>query len=81
MPRRDIPDAVRSEIEQAIRDGGSCRGIARDFDVSPGYVSKLAKALQVPDAFVRQRSQTKSASRAPDGAAKTEGPPERAFVP
>lgn len=60
-----IDDTVREAIAQAIRDGAgsvSCRGIAKQFEVSPGTVRKIAKEIGLPDAFAR--AQTKNATRA-----------------
>lgn len=38
-----LPDAKRSAIVEAIRSGGTCRGIAREHKVSHAIVSKIAK--------------------------------------
>lgn len=61
MPAR-TPDAKREAILADVRAGKSCRQTARDHEVSPATVSKLAKDEDVADAF--GRSQTKSATEA-----------------
>ncbi|CAL9606836.1 hypothetical protein SUDANB95_05506 [Actinosynnema sp. ALI-1.44] len=59
MPPR-LSDEVRAAILADIQDGTkSARQIARDHNVSPGIVSKIAKDERVDGAF--ERSQTKKA--------------------
>ncbi|MGS2641693.1 hypothetical protein [Streptosporangium sp. G12] len=58
-----IPDTKRAAILSAIKAGGnSCRGIARDHEVSDATVRKIAKDEHVVDAF--SRAQTEKATRA-----------------
>ncbi len=57
-----IPDEVRAQIADAIRAGGSCRGIAREFAVSTATVRKIAGEAGVAAPFTRE--QTKNATRA-----------------
>lgn len=61
MPPPLDPDK-RAAILQAIRGGGTCRGIARKHAVDPSTVSKIAKDAGITDAF--QRGQTKNATEA-----------------
>lgn len=64
MARREpISDTTRDAVMAAINAGGSCRGIAREHKVSPGYVSKLAKAMGASDAFDRTRTEPASQAR------------------
>lgn len=56
MAKREISEQLRAQILAAIQAGGTCRGVAREFGVSPGFVSKLAKDTGEDTAFDRART-------------------------
>ncbi|QVJ03051.1 hypothetical protein KGD82_13535 [Nocardiopsis eucommiae] len=53
-------------IAQAIRDGGTCRGIATEHDVSPDSVRRIAKEENIPDAFARAHTEKATRARVAD---------------
>ncbi|GAA4928833.1 hypothetical protein GCM10023224_05190 [Streptomonospora halophila] len=57
-----ITDDTRTAIINDIRNGGTCRGIARDHGVSPASVANIAKEADLTDAF--ERTATERATRA-----------------
>lgn len=61
MPKR-LPDAKRNAILKDIRAGKQRNQIAREHQVSPSSVTKIAQAEGATDAF--DRSQTKKATEA-----------------
>jgi len=57
----------REAIEHAIREGGTCSGIAREHQVSRSTVSKIGKEIEAETGSPSfERSQTKSARAALD---------------
>jgi transposase-like protein len=69
MPK-PIPDDVRAAILEDIRAGEmGCRAIARDHDVDPATVSKIAKDAGIADAFQRGQTENATIARQADNAA------------
>ena len=77
--RERIPDEVRAQIADAIRSGGTCRGIARDFEVSTATVRKIAEEYEITDAFAREQTQKATRARVADLAARRAVLAERAL--
>lgn len=65
-----IPDETREQIADAIRAGGTCRGIAHRFDVSPDTVRKIAEKAGIVDPFSRAQTQAATAAKVVDLAAR-----------
>lgn len=57
-----ISDETRAAILEDIRAGGTCRGIAKKYKVSPGSVANIAKEAGLSGAF--ERTSTEKATRA-----------------
>jgi len=63
VPRgQRIDDDTRAAILDDIRVGKSCRGIAKEYGVSPGSVTNIAREAHLNDAF--ERTSTEKATRA-----------------
>jgi len=69
MPAPLDPDK-RANIAQAIRDGGTARGIARQYEVSVGTVSNIARQEGLSDAFDRSATERATEARNADLAAE-----------
>jgi transposase-like protein len=69
MPPR-IPDDKRQAIADAVRAGGTQRGIARDFGVSGGTVQNIVAEYGIENAFDRTATARASAAKRIDNAAK-----------
>jgi transposase-like protein len=67
VAKRDIPPKVRKAIADAVRAGGSCRGVAREHGVSPATVSKIAAEAGLD--FVTARTAKATAARTFDAKA------------
>jgi hypothetical protein len=68
-----LDESTRNAIEQAIRAGAgkvSCRGIAKQFDVSPGTVRNIAKRADLDGAFGREQTKAATEARTVDMAAR-----------
>lgn len=57
-----IDPGKRAAIADAIRDGGTCRGIAREHQVAPDTVRRIAATVGIEHPFAR--TQTEDATRA-----------------
>jgi transposase-like protein len=69
MPPR-ISDDKRQAIADAIRAGGTQRGIARDFEVSGGTVANIAAEFDIENPFDRTATARASAAKRVDNAAR-----------
>lgn len=65
-----IPDKDRKAIAQAIRDGGTCRGIAAKFKKSPSTVRAIATEFKVEQPFARTKTAKACAAKQIDNKAK-----------
>ena len=66
-----IPDTTRNAILADIRAGQkSCRGIARDHNVSDATVRKIAKQAGITNAFAREHTENATRARQADMAAQ-----------
>lgn len=65
MPPR-LPDHQRAAILDDIRNGGTCRGIARKHGVAPATVASIARENNIDDAFERSQTKTATAAREVD---------------
>ena len=57
-----LPDDKRGAVIDAIRAGGTCRGIAKQQGVSSSTVARIAKDEGLTDAFAANRTQTAKAT-------------------
>lgn len=65
-----LPDDTRQAIADAITAGGTCRGVARQFDVSPSTVRKVAAAYGITGAFSREQTEAATQAKVADLAAR-----------
>ncbi len=61
-----LPDDVRTRVADAIRTGGTCRGIARDHGVSTATVRKIADEFGITGAFSRAKTENATRARVAD---------------
>lgn len=78
--RERIPDETRTQIEAAIRGGGTCRGIARQYGVSPGTVRNIARDADITGAFARTNTENATRARVADLADRRARLAERALT-
>jgi transposase-like protein len=69
MPKA-LSAAKRRLIEQAIRDGGQRNTIAREHDVSPGTVTRIAQQAKIEGAFDRTHAEKATRARQADVAGR-----------
>lgn len=67
---KPITDDVRDAILQEIRDGGTCRGIAKAHEVSTDTVRRIASKAGITDAFARASTKKATEARQADNRAK-----------
>lgn len=65
-----IEPGKRAAIEAAIRSGGTCRGIAREYGVSPASVRNIATQAGITEAFERTATARATAAKQADNAAR-----------
>lgn len=65
-----LPEDVREAIAEAVKAGGTCRGVAREFDVSPSTVRKIAGEYGITDAFSRAATENATRAKTADLAAR-----------
>jgi transposase-like protein len=61
-----LPDDVRARVADAIRAGGTCRGIAREHAVSTATVRKIAEEFGITGAFSRAKTENATRARVAD---------------
>lgn len=69
MPKPLAPDR-RAAILDAIRAGGTCRGIARKHNVSPDTVRRIAADAGIEQPFARTNTENATRAKQADNRAK-----------